>query len=203
MTKKLAYAVGLALVSINLTSREDEVTTVVGTTDFALEGIPASFKDGDNERSLAAYGLSSLLQDRTSGIKSPEERLEKMHEIMEQLKGGIWRVTKAAGERKVKIGADLIEAVRRYFKASGQDVTTEQVTDKLQAMTKEQRKAMAAHPNIKALRAIYNAEVAKAEQKANKNEGVDLASLFKNAGTEEAAPEAEGEAKADEKTKAA
>jgi len=182
---KLNYTVAVAAVTVALTHKDgDEVVTDV-SQDFSLDGLPESFGEGDNQRSLAAYGLSSLLQDRTSGIKDPKERIEKMGELMEQLKAGIWRSVKAAGERKTKIGADLVEAVKRYLASTKVTVTTEQVAAKLESMTKEQRKAMAGHPSVAAFRAIYKAELAKAQQKEDGGEGVDLAGLFASAGESE------------------
>lgn len=179
MSKKLQYSVLASTLVIALVQREDgKDPETLSEITYDVSEIPAEIMDGEVARSLASYGLSSVLQDRTSGEKDPEARLEKIAEVFEQLKEGVWRSRRAAGDRKASIAADLAEAFRRYFESLGKEVTIAEVVEKLQAMDKDERKAASNHPDIKAHRAAVQAEAAKEAQEAGEGDDLDLATLF-------------------------
>ena len=176
--KKLHYAALVAVASVTLRQKDGDETIDLGTHDFAVDGIPAEINDGDVTRSLAAYGLSSLLQDRTSSIKDPEERIEAMKAVYEQLASGQWRTRREPGQSKARIHPSLAEAVRRFFLDQGQDIPVEAVVAKLQSLDSEARKGISMLPQVKAHRAAYDAELAQAEMAENGGEGIDIAGLF-------------------------
>ena len=126
--------------------------TVLAERLFAVEDVPAELKDGELEaKSLAAYGLSKLLQDRTSSSAS-EVKLDDMEKVFESLAEGIWRVRKAStggAGKKPAIDAIFAAAVAEFLTAkAGQEVTAVTAQVKLQSMDADSRKALRAHPDV-------------------------------------------------------
>lgn len=135
----------------------DGDAVVAETVSFAVADVPAELHvsgEGDDAvmASLAAYGLSQLLQDRVSSVTGAAEKLVKMQEVFELLKEGKWKAVRAggSGERKASIPADFAEAFARYIQSKGKDMDAATATAYLQAQTAEARKALRAHEDIAA-----------------------------------------------------
>lgn len=150
----------------------DEGKTIHETVEFPLNEIPAELATADGSKSVAAYGLLKLLQDRTSDVKGAG-KLEAMQEHFETFKAGQWR---AYAERTGGVGGKwLIMAI-----AGIKGVEEEQVRETLGGMTEEQRKAIANAPAVKAEIARLKAEdAAKKAAEAGEGEEADpLAGMF-------------------------
>lgn len=126
---------------------------------FVVNDIPMILEDGDNAtKSLAAYGLSRLLQDRNSSVTDSGEiaqacgvvedlaraRMEAYQSTYDTLLAGMFREKRATGS------ASKAAAVCPFFAQSfvelaatkGKELTVEVATMILQKLTKEERKAM-------------------------------------------------------------
>lgn len=124
--------------------------TVVDSRLFSIADYPAELNDGDTVKSLAAYGLSKILQDRASSIDA-EDKLEAMDTISEMLKSGEWRERKAPAAPKATIAPIFAEAVQRLYKNRGQELSLTQVTQALASKSVEERKAIKQLPDIVAI----------------------------------------------------
>lgn len=136
---------------------------------FAVADVPAQLHvSGEGEdaayASLAAYGLSQLLQDRVSSVT--DGKLEKMGEVFEMLKEGKWKATRAstAGERKVSIPAEFAEAIARFVQSKGRDMDAATATIWLQNQDADARKALRANDDVKAfIQQVRDEATAKAD----------------------------------------
>ena len=175
--KQLDYKITDTKVSISLLAYADQDAepTVVETVEFDVTEVPATLKSGeDSVASLAAYGLSQILQDRVSSVQGGKEKLEAMAGVFEMLKGGEWKAARAstAGERKAAIPSDFAEGFARFVTESGRPMDATTATIFLQSKSADERKALRAHEGIKAKIAEVKAE---AESKAA---DLDLDSLL-------------------------
>lgn len=118
-------------------------------TSFQVSDLPAEFTQGEGLISLAAYGLSQLLQDRTSSVDSGD-KLEKMAEIFETLKDGKWRETResTAQPRKAAVDVYFASGFSMFLQSVGKNVDVGAATAILQDMTPEQRKALKADERV-------------------------------------------------------
>lgn len=136
--KKLTYTLSADVVTANLVDKVDDTVTLIESVEFKVADFPEVFKDGDNpEKSLASYGLSKLLQDRTSSIDA-EGKLEAMNAAAEMLMKGEWRQRKEGGGAK-KAAIDPLFAMAI---AEIKNVSVATATIALQEMEAEQRKAV-------------------------------------------------------------
>lgn len=69
---------------------------------FLLSDLPPTFTDGETQRSLAAYGLQKLFQERTSSVEGAADKLVYIINFWENaLKKGNWSLPRANASRKV------------------------------------------------------------------------------------------------------
>ena len=168
---KLNYIIAGAVVTVQLTEEiKDENGEVVSVNvldsqDFDAEPVAFTPLESNQEpRTLAAYGLSKFLQDRTSQYnkEGAEKKFAAMGDVIKLIESGKWKEykegTSAAG------GKFLAQAI-----ANLKGLEIDVVREKLAAMDDEQRKDIGANPAVKA-------EVARlrALELADKVEDADL-----------------------------
>jgi hypothetical protein len=129
-------------VSVNVIRREDD--TVIETEHFEASKI------GENVRpDVALYGLSKLLQDRSSDTPAGPGKLNAMREVFALLESGTW-------ERERKAGAPVVSAEVEAL-AALKGVAVAEIQTALRKYTKEQREQILANPAVveraKAIRA--------------------------------------------------
>ncbi|QGH73577.1 MAG: hypothetical protein [Siphoviridae sp. ct7UA22] len=115
----------------------------------------ASFPDvletaGGEKKSIKAYGISSLLQDRSSQAKGPAEKFEYMKAEAERLQteGALWseaRESAPKAPKAPKVDAFLVAAI-----AELKGVTQTVASVFLSKLDKEQVKELAARPAVQA-----------------------------------------------------
>lgn len=104
-----AESVTISVISVDETTKEE---TVIDSATFKVSEVPATLKHGEKEESLVVYGLKKLLQDRTSQIPEPEEKLAAMREQYEQhFTQGLWKAPSSVSVRKAAIDPLFAQAV--------------------------------------------------------------------------------------------
>lgn len=120
-------------VNVNVIKREDD--TVVESETFLAGEI------GENVRGdVALYGLSKLLQDRSSDTPAGPGKLAAMREVMELLKAGTW-------ERERKAGAPVVSAEVEAL-AEIKNISVAEAQAALRKYSKETRDQILANPKI-------------------------------------------------------
>lgn len=143
---KLHYEVGVDTVLVSEYEGEgwsDEDKKVLQTETFNVSDVPASLETSDEPKSLAAYGLSKILQERPSGIKGAAEKLDAMRSAFSVLCSGKWREYKEGGGRGPKLDAIFVQAV-----ADEKKVKVPQAEAALRKMDKETIKQIRNLPTI-------------------------------------------------------
>ena len=172
MPRNNPYALSVDLnaekMSVDVTVKERETDEVIDNHSF-----PAADVHDDLKSLTALYGLSKLLQDRSSEVKTGPEKLAAMKGVAEQLAGGQW-------QKERKVGAPTVSAEVEAL-AQFKSITIPQAQAALRRYDKAAREQILAHSAIVAL--------AKTIREAR--EGEDVASLDDLAGmvTEGAAAE--------------
>lgn len=138
--------------------RGDEV---IAEKTFEVADIPEALTDGElGEKSLAAYGLSQLLQDRAKA--SGEDKIPAMEEVFELLKSGQWRVRReGSASGKVTIDPYFAAAV-----AQMKGISVLEATNALKGISTENRKAIR---GLEAVSDIIKALKEKAAETAGEN----------------------------------
>ncbi len=153
---------------------------------FDVSAVPSELEDGDNPiKSLAAYGLSRLMQDRcsdltdgkladvaTSTAEIASARLEGYQAVYDLVLSGQFRARRASTKAGATVDSFFAAGFASFLAANGKDVTAEQATIILQGMTAEQRKALRADERIKP----HIEEAKRAAREAV--EGLDLSALL-------------------------
>lgn len=146
---KLHYDVdanGVTVVEYEGEGWSDEDKKVLQEERFNVADVPAELTTNDEPKSLAAYGLSKVLQERPSQIKGSAEKLAAMRESFEVLKGGKWREYKeGGGSRGPKLDAIFVQAV-----ADEKKVKVPQAEAALRKMDKDTIKQIRNLPAIQA-----------------------------------------------------
>lgn len=123
---------------------------IVEKAEFPLADIPASLEAGDGPKSVAAYGLQKLLQDRTSDPATyggtPAGKLKAMQAYFEIFKSGKWRDYTEGKPRGPRAPDPFLIAAIAAVR--GRDPV--QVLAKFMKLEKEARDALAADETIKA-----------------------------------------------------
>lgn len=123
---------------------------------ISLDEIPEEL-----HRELAMHGLSQKIGDSYAGAKGNfESAIASASGVIEQLKNGEWKATRAAGESKPRIG-ELAAAVSRVKKIGEAEALA--LIDKLDD---DAKKAVRNHPAIKL--AIQELRTEKAKAAAEK-----------------------------------
>jgi hypothetical protein len=120
-------------VFVQVIDRETE--DAVETETFNARELPDSIKP-----TVALYGLSKLLQDRSSDTDSGPSKLDAMREIFAMFKAGQY-------ERERRAGAPVVSAEVEAL-ASLKGITVAQAQAALRKYTKEQREKILANPSI-------------------------------------------------------
>lgn len=114
---KLHYSVdadGVTVTEYDGESWSSEDAKVLDEQRFAVAEVPAQLETNDEPKSLAAYGLSKVLQERPSGIKGASEKLAAMRDAFAVLCKGKWREYRegsGGGGRGPKLDAIFVQAV--------------------------------------------------------------------------------------------
>ena len=130
ITEKSAYRLSVELkaedATVNVQVIERESGDTVETEVFQAREVADAIKTN-----VALYGLSKLLQDRSSDTDSGPEKLDAMREVFAMLKSGQW-------EKERKAGAPVVSAEVEAL-ASLKKITVAQAPSALRKYTKEQR----------------------------------------------------------------
>lgn len=159
----------------------------LGSFVFDVNAIPAELEDGDNPvKSLAAYGLSRLMQDRCSDYtdgklaefaRSVQEmadaRIEAYKAVYDVLAEGQFRARKAASAKAGSaVDTFFASGFSKFLCEAGKPVTIEQATAILQGLGNDERKALRADARIKG----YIDEARREAREAVKD--IDIAALL-------------------------
>ena len=155
---------------IDLDSKKETVTIMVinrDTDEILMEEVfsQKEITKPDIQTQISLYGLSKLLQDRTSGIGKGENKAEKlpaMKEVFARLQAGEWEAERKSGSGGVV--SIKVQALAAVFKV---DIPTIQLS--LKKYDEEQRLALFAKPPVVAM--------IKKLEKAEPVEDIDLDSL--------------------------
>lgn len=133
MARSNPYALSVKLnsetASVDVTVKERESDEVIDTHSFPFLDVHADLR---NDTGL--YGLSKLLQDRSSDVPTGPEKLTAMKGVAEQLAGGTWAKERKVGAPTVSAEVEALAqfksitipqaqaALRRYDKAAREDI---------------------------------------------------------------------------------
>ncbi len=124
--------------SVDVSVIERESEEVIDSHSFPASDIHESLRP-----QVGLYGLSKLLQDRSSDVKTGPEKLAAMKAVAQQLENGDW-----ARERKV--GAPTVSAEVEAL-AQFKGITIPQAQAALRRYDKAAREDILGHESIKAL----------------------------------------------------
>lgn len=155
---KMQYIMGAESVIVNVISQTETdtgetVDSIAATREFAVGDIPAVLKDGEKEKSIQVYGLTKLLQDRTSQVTNPEEKITAMGTYFDEyFSQGLWKAPSEAGQRKAAVDPFFAQAI-----AEIKGWSLAQATGVIQSLDKDKRNTLrtaeAVDAKIKELRA--------------------------------------------------
>jgi hypothetical protein len=134
---------------VDLKTEDEAVEIIVRKKegeDFAVvenETFNASDVHDDLKGHIVCYGLSKILQDRTSDTKAGPDKLAAMREVMAQLSAGTWEKERAVGAPTV---SPEVEALARIKNASIPDIQRA-----LKKFTPEQREKVLSNDKVVAL----------------------------------------------------
>lgn len=176
--QKLKYAENGTVIVVSLVNEvEGKDDEVVRSFTFNAAEFPAQYKTGDEAvtKTLAAYGLKKLLQDRTSQVSSSvEDKFEAMlEEGMRLHDTDEWRseVVRASGGSTPKADPILAQAVAQL-----QGISVAVATASLSKLSKDEVAQIKANASVVALM-----DSIRAEMKTAAAGGTDLlASLMAN-----------------------
>lgn len=146
----------------------DIVGQIVANVDDVADSLLTA---GGEAKSFKAYGINSLLQDRSSQAKGQAEKFAYMQEEWARLQseGATWSVTKEAAPKAAK--APKIDSLLAAAIASLKGVSVTVATVMLGKLDKEQVTALAANDAVKA-------KIAELKAAAEEAEGLDLTDLL-------------------------
>lgn len=155
ITEKSAYRLSVELkaddATVNVQVIERESGDVVETETFQAREVADTIKTN-----VALYGLSKLLQDRSSDTDSGPEKLDAMRDVFAMLKGGQWEKERKAGAPVVSAEVEALASIKK--------ITVAQAQAALRKYTKEQRDKILSNAAI----------VAKAKEIRAARENVDV-----------------------------
>lgn len=137
---KLGVKLNAEAMSVDVTVSERESKEIVDTHVFGAADV--------HEKVLpltGLYGLSKVLQDRTSDVKTGPDKLAAMKIVYEQLVAGQWQKERVVGSPTVSAN---VEALAQFKKC-----TIPQAQAALRRYDKAQREEIFATPEIAALSA--------------------------------------------------
>ena len=155
ITEKSAYRLSVELkaddATVNVQVIERESGEVVESETFQAREVADNIKTN-----VALYGLSKLLQDRSSDTDSGPEKLDAMREVFSMLKGGQWEKERKAGAPVVSAEVEALAQLKK--------ITVAQAQAALRKYTKEQREKILGNAAI----------VAKAKEIRDARQGVEV-----------------------------
>lgn len=163
-TTRIKYVLSSKQINIQAITKEDGKDPVMTKEEiFSLDGVKEELINGETFVSLAAYGLSQILQDRTSDLTpkngiSPAERIDAMVGIFnDTIKEGYFKKpTKKAAATRIDIA--LIEAI-----AELKEVSITAAETALKGKSKEERDGIAALPQVATIIARIRDEAAQVD----------------------------------------
>lgn len=124
---------------------DSEKESVVGQKSFKAQDVHTSL-----HKNVGLYGLSKLLQDRSSDIPTGPEKIAAMEEVMVLLAAGEW-------EKERKVGAPIVrpevEALAQLKNCSVADIQAS-----LRTYSKEAKEKVLTNPKVVALAAEIKAK---------------------------------------------
>jgi len=133
MSRKIGTSVDLddstAAVIVTLKNKDGDDDETLGSGTFPLAEVHS-----DLQTRVALYGLSKILQDRTSDSSMKDSRLDEMKEVFARLVEGQWAKAREAGGPTISAEvealaalqgvsvADVQKSLRRYDDASKQKI---------------------------------------------------------------------------------
>ena len=126
--------------AVEVSVKERESDEVIDSHSFSAADIHA-----DLQPLTGLYGLSKLLQDRSSDVKTGPEKLSAMKAIMDQFAAGQW-------QKERKVGAPTVSAEVEAL-AQFKQITIPQAQAALRRYDKTQREQILGHADIQALAA--------------------------------------------------
>lgn len=142
-------------IKVSVIKRDDD--SVVEEAVFAASEIAANLRND-----VALYGLSKLLQDRTSEVEVGPGKIAAMTALFEQFKKGVWSAERKAGSPVVSAEVEALAQIKGLTVAGAQAA--------LKKYPADVKAAILANPQIVALAATIRA--ARVE-----TESVDLSDL--------------------------
>lgn len=131
-------------VNVLVRKREGEGFADVDTGSFALENVHESL-----QANVALYGLSKLLQDRTSQVDAGPSKLDAMGEVMALLEKGEWEKERTAGAPTVSAEVEALAEIK--------GVSVAVIQKAIRNYTAEQRTKILASPSVVARAATIKA----------------------------------------------
>lgn len=147
------------------TRKEFTQEQIVGQIVVDVAKIPDVFKTaGGEEKSLKAYGISSLLQDRSSQAKGQSEKFEYMQAEAERLmsEGALWAVTRESAPKAPK--APKVDALLAQALAELKGCTVTVAAAYVGKLDKDSLAELAGKEVVKAKIAELKAAAAEAEE---------------------------------------
>lgn len=139
ITEKSAYRLSVDLkaddATVNVQVIERESGDVVESETFHAREVADNIKTN-----VALYGLSKLLQDRSSDTDSGPEKLDAMRDVMSMLKAGQWEKERKAGAPVVSAEVEALATLKK--------ITVAQAQAALRKYTKDQRDKILGNPAI-------------------------------------------------------
>lgn len=142
-------------VTMTVVAGEGDDQKVIDRDVFDLGAVHA-----DLQIDVALYGLSKILQDRTSDEKDKRKKLAQMSEVMDRLGEGKWEKDRVAGVAPV-----VSPEVEALAKLKGLSIPAAQQA--LRGYEKDQREKILTNPKVAELAEQIRAERAKAEKVAD------------------------------------
>lgn len=127
----------VAVATVRKYNPESEEYEDFDSRSFALDSV-RQLQD-----KIALYGLSKVLQDRSSSTPSGPEKLDTMENVFGKLQQGEWRAAREGGGGGGGISPE-VEAV-----AEIKDISIAQAQKALKAMSKEDRAKVKENPKVK------------------------------------------------------
>lgn len=149
-------------------TQEDIVGQIVANVDDVADVLKTA---GGEEKSLKAYGINSLLQDRSSQAKGQAEKFEYMQTEWARLtaEGALWSATKEAVAKAPK--APKVDSLLAAAIAELKGVSVTVATVMLSKLDKEKVASLQASEAIKA-------KIAELRAAADEAEAMDLSDLL-------------------------
>ena len=122
-------------VTVLVRKREGEGFAEVESTSFEIESVHESLRPN-----VALYGLSKLLQDRTSQVDAGPEKLGAMREVMALLERGEWEKERTRGAPTVSPEIEALAEIKGISVAVAQKA--------IRNYTPEQRAKILSNPRV-------------------------------------------------------